>query len=312
MNRLSRALVVAAALAVATMLVTPLWTVHLGAPQYPEGLGMTIHINTVRGASEFDLMKINQLNHYIGMKVISPDAIPELKVMPWIVAALAVAGLAVAAMGRRRWLMVWLGAFALFGAVGIADFWRWEYDYGHDLDFENAIIKVPGMTYQPPLIGTKQLLNFSATSWPDVGGVLAGVAFALGVAALVLAYRHRRVLSSSSLRAGVLAATVACAAGPHVIRVGIDICNECRMLVSDARFGAQVITKTGKTLTFDSIECMNKYVAGIPARDVRETWVVDASHPGTLIRVADATERHDGVLHPPMGATYTVATANAR
>ena len=123
MNRLSRALVVGAALAVATMLVTPLWTVHLGAPQYPEGLGMTIHINTVRGASEFDLMKINQLNHYIGMKVISPDAIPELKVMPWIVAALAVAGLAVAAMGRRRWLMVWLGlrrgGHRRFLAVGI-------------------------------------------------------------------------------------------------------------------------------------------------------------------------------------------------
>ena len=186
MNRLSRALVVAAALAVATMLVTPLWTVHLGAPQYPEGLGMTIHINTVRGASEFDLMKINQLNHYIGMKVISPDAIPELKVMPWIVAALAVAGLAVAAAGRRRWLMVWLGAFALFGAVGIADFWRWEYDYGHDLDFENAIIKVPGMTYQPPLIGTKQLLNFTATSWPSTGAIAAGLAILLGAAALVV------------------------------------------------------------------------------------------------------------------------------
>jgi len=186
MNRLSRALVVAAALAVATMLVTPLWTVHLGAPQYPEGLGMTIHINTVRGASEFDLMKINQLNHYIGMKVISPDAIPELKVMPWIVAALALAGLAVAAMGRRRWLMVWLGAFALFGAVGIADFWRWEYDYGHDLDFENAIIKVPGMTYQPPLIGTKQLLNFTATSWPSTGAIAAGLAILLGAAALVV------------------------------------------------------------------------------------------------------------------------------
>jgi len=120
------------------------------------------------------------------------------------------------------------------------------------------------------------------------------------------------VLSSSTLRTGIIAATVACAAGPHVIRIGFDICSECRMLVSDARFGAQVITKTGKTLTFDSIECMNKYVAQMPAGDVREKWVVDASHPGALIRVADATERRDGVLHPPMGATYTVATANAR
>ena len=197
----------AAALAVATKLVTPLWTVHLGAPQYPAGIGMTIYINTVRGATEFDLMKINQLNHYIGMKVIAPDAIPELKVMPWIVAALALAGLGVAAAGRRRLLMVWLGAFALFGAVGIADFWRWEYDYGHDLDFENAIIKVPGMTYQPPLIGTKQLLNFTATSWPSTGALAAGLALVLGAAALVVSARTAERKTETSL--GSLSAVAA-------------------------------------------------------------------------------------------------------
>jgi copper chaperone NosL len=191
MNRISRALVVAAALAVAAMLVTPLWTVHLVAPQYPEGLGMTIHINTVRGTSEFDLMKINQLNHYIGMKRIEPDAIPELRIMPWIVGALALSGLGVAAAGRRRLLVAWLAAFMVCAAVGLADFWRWEYDYGHDLDFENAIIKVPGMTYQPPLIGSKQLLNFTATSWPATGAIAGGIAMALGVAALAASGRGR-------------------------------------------------------------------------------------------------------------------------
>ena len=56
---------------------------------------------------------------------------------------------------------------------GLVDFWHWEYDYGHRLDFEHAIIKIPGMSYQPPLIGVKQLLNFTAVSWPDVGGWLA-------------------------------------------------------------------------------------------------------------------------------------------
>jgi hypothetical protein len=160
---------------------------------------MIIRINTVRGAGEFDLMKINQLNHYIGMKVIDPESIPELKFMPWIVGALAVAGLGVAAAGRRRLVMVWLGAFALFGAVGLADFWRWEYDYGHDLDFENAIIKVPGMTYQPPIIGTKQLLNFTATSWPAAGAIAAGLAMALGVGALVVSARGRGRTSGGSL-----------------------------------------------------------------------------------------------------------------
>jgi hypothetical protein len=40
------------------------------------------------------------------------------------------------------------------------------------------------MTYQPPLIGSKQLLNFTATSWPAAGAICLGVAFVLGVAAM--------------------------------------------------------------------------------------------------------------------------------
>jgi copper chaperone NosL len=77
-------------------------------------------------------------------------------------------------------------------AVGVADFWRWEYDYGHDLDFENAIITIPGMSYQPPLIGSKQIANFVATSLPGPGGWAAGVAFLLVAAAVVLTVRQAR------------------------------------------------------------------------------------------------------------------------
>ena len=67
------------------------------------------------------------------------------------------------------------------------DFYKWEYDYGHDLD-PTAAIKIPGMSYQPPLIGTKQLLNFTATSWPASGGWLAIVAVTLGVACVGYEY----------------------------------------------------------------------------------------------------------------------------
>ena len=66
----------------------------------------------------------------------------------------------------------------------MADFWWWGYQYGHNLD-PTAIIVVPDMTYQPPLIGTKQLLNFTASSWPAAGTFVAGVAFMCGVAALL-------------------------------------------------------------------------------------------------------------------------------
>ena len=189
MTRLSRLLVGAAALLLVLLYVLPLWHVRLVAPQYPEGLGMHIHIGAVRGSTETDLTNINNLNHYIGMKRIEGDAIPELAFMPWLVGALAAGALLVALVGRRRPLYAWLGAFAALGVAGLADFWRWEYDYGHNLDLAEAIIKIPGMSYQPPLIGSKQLLNFTATSWPASGGIAAGIAFALGVAAVVLTVR---------------------------------------------------------------------------------------------------------------------------
>ena len=70
-----------------------------------------------------------------------------------------------------------------FGIFAMYDFWRWEYDYGHNLD-PNAAIIVPGMAYQPPLIGFKQLLNFGAYSFPDIGGWLfigAGMAMLIAV-----------------------------------------------------------------------------------------------------------------------------------
>ena len=155
-----------AAVVLLSAMLFPLWSIHLTAPQYPEGIGMYIRANTIVGWTEFDLAKINNLNHYIGMRPIEPEAIPELRFMPWLFAALAAAGLAVAAVGRRRALLAWLVAFAALGVLGLADFYRWAYDYGHNLDAETAIITIPGMSYQPPLIGTKQLLNFTATSLP--------------------------------------------------------------------------------------------------------------------------------------------------
>jgi hypothetical protein len=186
------AFVVAAAL-VTTAYFLPLWNVYLQAPQYPEGLGMRIWASTITGLKPNDLENINNLNHYIGMKRIVPDSIPELRVMPQILVGLAAFALLVAVAGRRRLAQIWLAAFLALSVAGLADFWKWEYDYGHDLDMENAIIKVPGMNYQPPLIGSKQLLNFRATSVPGTGGILLMVAVGLGAVALVTDRRRQTV-----------------------------------------------------------------------------------------------------------------------
>jgi hypothetical protein len=187
MSRLSRLLLALASGLLLTALALPLWRIQLVAPQYPEGLGMRIHATTVVGATEHDLENLNELNHYIGMKAIEPAEIPELRIIPWLIAGLAALGVVCAVVGRKAFTWAWLAAFAALGVVGMWDFWHWEFAFGHDIDVAHAIIKIPGMTYQPPLIGSKQLLNFTATSWPASGAVLIGVAFMLGIAALWLA-----------------------------------------------------------------------------------------------------------------------------
>ena len=208
MSSRSRLLLALAALLAVAAFVLPLWSVYLHAPQYPEGLGMRIWINTVTGMKPNDLDSINNLNHYIGMKRIVPEAIPELRFMPYALGALVALGLLTALRASRRLARVWVAAFLLLAVAGLADFWKWEYDYGHDLDMENAIIKVPGMNYQPPLIGTKQLLNFSATSLPASGSIVLGVSLALGLFALISDRSAKRVKSDgrAGARAPVLAA----------------------------------------------------------------------------------------------------------
>lgn len=202
MNRLSRLLTAISALLLAGLFVAPIWSIQLAAPQYPEGLGMKIGINSVRGLTPDDLDNINKLNHYIGMQRITPEAIPELHIMPWIVGALVLTGLLVALLARRRLLYGWTTLFCAVAAGGLADFWRWEHDYGTNIDFQHAIIKVPGMTYEPPLIGLKQLLNFTAVSWPDVGGWLAFASLALALVAVVLAVRGTRGTDTDVLDEG--------------------------------------------------------------------------------------------------------------
>ncbi len=191
MLRSSRVLIATASILLGLVFVFPLWRIELQAPQYPEGLGLLIKISDITGVKKHDLQNINGLNHYIGMKSIEPDSIPELKFMPVFVAVMIAAGLLVAATGNRVLLYLWVGVFLIGSVAGLVDFWLWSYDYGHNLD-PTAAIKVPGMTYQPPLIGSKQLLNFVATSWPGLGGLAAMVSVGTGSIVAVREWRRAR------------------------------------------------------------------------------------------------------------------------
>lgn len=180
-------MLVVAAILLAISIFVPLWYIDLDAPQYPEGLKLQIYPDKLAG----DVDIINGLNHYIGMQTLHADNFIEFKVLRYIIGFFAVLSLIVALIGSRKFLYVLLGLFVVFGIVAMYDFWKWEYDYGHNLD-PAAAIKVPGMAYQPPLIGFKQLLNFGAYSFPDVGGWLFIGAGLLMLIAVILEWKRAK------------------------------------------------------------------------------------------------------------------------
>lgn len=165
MSSRSRGLILLACLGLGLTFFFPLWTIDLWAPQYPEGLGLKIWLTKMTG----DLGNINLLNHYIGMHRIEPDSIAELRYFVYIFGALVALGVLAAAVGKKFLLHTFTVLLVVFSFWALFDFYMWEYKYGHELN-PDAAIKIEGETYQPPLIGRKELANIEAWSLPDIGG----------------------------------------------------------------------------------------------------------------------------------------------
>lgn len=184
-----RILIFLSGILLVAVLFFPIWQIELNAPQYPEGLVLKMYPHKIGGNVDV----INGLNHYIGMKTLHTKDFIEFTLLPYIIGFFALFSFLVFFLKKQKWLTVLFTLFVIFGIVAMIDFWRWEHAYGHDLNPE-APIQVPGMAYQPPLIGYKQLLNFGAYSIPDVGGILIIlVGLLLLVALLIPWYKKRKM-----------------------------------------------------------------------------------------------------------------------
>jgi len=180
----SKILMIVGALLLGALYLLPLWKITLLAPQYPEPLGLNIHITHLSDGVQFnDVNNIDLLNHYIGMAhlptpvnvkkgVVEP--MQEFKIFPIVIGIMIVLGVLVGFKGNYKWYLYWLIAMIFLGIAGLYDFYMWLDVYGHDLD-PNAILKITDpltgkpMGYQPPFFGYKKLLNFEVYSFPAPG-----------------------------------------------------------------------------------------------------------------------------------------------
>lgn len=305
LSGLVRGMMILCAAALAMVLFVPLWRIDLDAPQYPEGLMLLIYPNKLGGNVDI----VNGLNHYIGMKTLHAEDFMEFTVLPYIIGFFAVFALLVGISAKPKLLYIFLGLFICFGIVSMVDFWRWEYNYGHNLD-PNAAIVVPGMSYQPPLIGFKQLLNFGAYSMPDAGGYLFIAVGLLSMVAVWMTRKQQLKLKSGSVPVMGLMTTIlllasSCNAGPEAIKIGKDNCYFCKMTISDPRFASEIVTKKGRAYKFDDSHCLLAYLKtnDVPATEIKDIYVANFSGNNELLNVTEAMFLQSEALRGPMGGT---------
>jgi copper chaperone NosL len=287
----SRVLLFVCGLALLVVLYVPLWRIELNAPQYPEGLMLLIYPNRLGGSVDI----INGLNHYIGMKTLHEKDFAEFGVLPGIIIFFSIAFALVALTGKRKWMYALLVLVILFGIIGMIDFWRWEYQYGHDLN-PDAAIRIPGMAYQPPLIGFKQLLNFGAYSVPDAGGWIFIAAGAVLFALVFWEWKKARKMIKLQTPVTLVVALVSvvsfssCNSGPEPIRFGKDNCQFCKMTISDVRFTAELISTKGKVFKFDDAHCLISYLRSgdITQKEVAGIFLSDYSGTHNWIKAEQA------------------------
>ena len=307
MGKVSRIIIAIGSLAMCIMFFVPAWSIYLIAPQYPEGLSMQIWLYKITGQIEI----INGLNHYIGMKHIKEDMFPEFSFLVYILGFFVLFGLTVAITGNRKLLLSYLVLSAMGGIAALVDFYMWGYDYGHHLD-PSAAIQVAGLSYQPPLIGHKKLLNFDAYSYPDTGGWVIVTVVGIFFFIWVLEWRKQKkekpmkqYKSMASIAiAGILSLLImSCNPKPEKIAFGKDNCAECKMTIMDPKFGAEVVTKKGKVYKFDDAHCVATFLQrrGVELTDIHQTLFINYNDNNEFVKVKSVEFVVSSQLKSPMG-----------
>jgi copper chaperone NosL len=294
------------------VLFFPIWKIELAAPQYPEGLVLKIYANKLGG----NIDVVNGLNHYIGMRTLHAEDFIEFTILPYIIGGFAAVGLLMLLLNRRKLFNAWVILFVVISVVSMVDFYRWEYNYGHELN-PDAPIKVPGMAYQPPLIGYKQLLNFGAYSIPDMGGWIFIAAGVLLVVTWFNEFRRGKLKRSGKyalllLMGGFFAS---CSLEPQQINYGKDACDFCKMNIVDVRFSAQCMTTKGKSFHFDDIHCMASFLknGGVWRNEVAGIYFSDFNKKNVWLQSQTAFLLSGESLRTPMGGNMAAfASEEAR
>ena len=302
----NRIAVILSSLVLLGALLFPIWKIDLSAPQYPEGLTLKIWANKLSGNIE----TVNGLNHYIGMRSLHAEEFVEFRVLPGILIFFSLFGMIVGLLNNRKLLFVWTVMFLIFAVISIGDFYYWEYNYGNNLD-PTAPIQVPGMAYQPPFLGYKQMLNFSAFSIPDTGGwffIGSGI-FMFILSFLEWKEGRKKSIKHSSIAIAtflILFTSFSCSNEIKSINYGKDNCSFCKMTIMDKKFGVEIISQKGKIFLMDDLGCAQQFIKNnsIGINEIKDVYVNNFNGSGQLMNFKQSFLVKNESLGSPMRGNF--------
>mgnify|MGYP001068247293 FL=1 len=97
------------------------------------------------------------------------------------------------------------------------------------------------------------------------------------------------------------AVLMGCEPKPQPINYGSDECAYCRMMITDAEFGSQIVNKQGRSYKFDSVECMAAYDLTEESENFHSKLVPNFLNREEWLMAENAEYLHSETLRSPMG-----------
>ncbi|GJQ21034.1 MAG: hypothetical protein HBSIN02_13890 [Bacteroidia bacterium] len=182
----SRLIIFVGALLFFPVFALPLWQIEFRSERYPGGLVLRIYSHTLEEGKPGDLLEINALNHYLGMRPVEPEEIAQFRWLPFLLGVCFILALRTMVLGTMSRLIdlfvlaVYLGLFALWSFHSTLS------SYGHSLN-PFATIRVDPFT--PPLLGEINVAHVAIRSGPEAGAFLLGIIPLVWVAAGILSWK---------------------------------------------------------------------------------------------------------------------------
>ncbi|WP_027376786.1 nitrous oxide reductase accessory protein NosL [Kaistella palustris] len=89
--------------------------------------------------------------------------------------------------------------------------------------------------------------------------------------------------------------------GPQDFLLESDQCDNCKMTITDQKFGAELITEKGRVYKFDDISCMTMYESSEAEKTVNAKKYVIDYPTGKFLALENAHLITGGSIKSPMG-----------